>query len=361
MAYTTGPQGFGFAKLPDVKATPETLWLGASTTKAFVGATLAQFIQNKSYPALLDKGWATSISSLIPDDFVLADDWATKHVTLEDAISHRTGMPRHDLSWQYTTANGSLTSVRDVVRNLRNLHLTAEPRTVYQYCNMMYLVLSHVIETVAKQPLHTTFKELIWGPLGMNSTYLDLQEAKDSANYLATGYYWDNTTQSYAAVGHDTLQLSGAAGIITSVVDHAKWVRSLLHQAPPLAKAAHEDIRAPRFITKTQPHADMDVVTYALGWLRTTFHGEPLFFHSGQSLSFGANIYWLPVRGYAVVSMGNAFLRPNLAGEVIARKLMEDVMGIEADKRFNMTKEYVTPIVTCFFLFLYFSKLGRND
>ncbi|OAQ99713.1 hypothetical protein LLEC1_02729 [Akanthomyces lecanii] len=319
----TFTQGFGHATLPDTKVTPETLWLGASTTKAFVGAALSQFIQNGSYPAQLADGWSTPISSIIPDDVVLTDDWATRHLTLEDAAAHRTGMPRHDLSWKYT-ANGSHTPVGDVVRSLRHLHLTTEPRTVYQYCNIMYAVLLHVIETVTKQSLQTTFKGLIWAPLGMTSTYLDLREAKNSAHHLATGYYWDNATQSYGALQHDTLQESGASGIITSVVDHAKWVRSLIHYAPPLSLAAHADIRTPRFL---------GVGLYGLGWLRTAFHGEPLFHHAGQSLSFGTTIYWLPERQHGVVCA-------NLAGEVVVRKLIEDAMGTAADKRHDWAPEY---------------------
>lgn len=40
--------------------------------------------------------WTTPIAQIIPADFVLADPWATEHITLEDALSHRTGLPRHD-------------------------------------------------------------------------------------------------------------------------------------------------------------------------------------------------------------------------------------------------------------------------
>ena len=32
------------------------------------------------------------------DDFVRPDEYTTFHATIEDALSHRTGMPRHDLS-----------------------------------------------------------------------------------------------------------------------------------------------------------------------------------------------------------------------------------------------------------------------
>ncbi|TQV91011.1 hypothetical protein V2A60_008179 [Cordyceps javanica] len=335
----TFAKGYGYATLPDVAATPETLWLGASTTKAFVGATLSQFVNNESYPDVLAKGWATPMSSVIAEDFFLADDWATQHLTLDDAISHRTGLPRHDYAWRYTT-NGSHTPVRDVVRNLRNLPLTAEPRTAYQYCNVMYMVLSHVIETLTKKPLQATFKELIWGPLKMTSTFMDVAEAKASPNHLATGYYWDNATQSYGAIVHDTLQESGAAGIITSVTDHAKWMHSLLYETGPLSSATHADIRRPRFISRAEPSAGMDMALYGLGWQRTTFHGEPLYQHSGESLSFGTTIYWLPERKYGVVAMGNVYMHANMAGEVIVRKLVEDMMGIDQDKRFDQAKQF---------------------
>lgn len=60
-----------------------------------MAATLAHLIDSKKYTELAD-GWETKICSIIRDDFVLQDEWATNHLTLEDAVCHRTGMPRHD-------------------------------------------------------------------------------------------------------------------------------------------------------------------------------------------------------------------------------------------------------------------------
>ncbi|KAM3473138.1 hypothetical protein MY8738_008517 [Beauveria namnaoensis] len=333
----TFTQGFGFATLPDVKATPETLWFGASTTKAFVGASLAHFIQNKTYPDLLTGGWTTPMSSIIPDDFVLSDEWATKHITLDDAISHRTGLPRHDYTWQYMT-NGTHTPIRDVVRNLRNLAFTAEPRTVYQYSNLMYIALSHVIETLAKKPLKATFKEIIWGPLNMTSTFLDLAEAKASPNQLATGYYWHNATQSHRAITRDYLQESGAAGIITNVVDQAKWVRSLIYSTGPLSQDAHNDLQRPRIIDDIYPASNMGIGMYTLGWERTTFHNETLIRHIGESLSFGSLIWWLPERKFGVVIMGNVYKQANYLNEILARHLVEDALSVPEANRFDMAK-----------------------
>lgn len=120
---------------------PSTLFYTGSTTKAFTAAVLALMIESedekKSAP-LSAGGWQTPISSLIREDFVLQDDWATTHLTLEDALSHRTGFPRHDkaLASYYGEDHHPLT-VGDFVRSLRDLPMVNEPRVEWRYCNYM--------------------------------------------------------------------------------------------------------------------------------------------------------------------------------------------------------------------------------
>lgn len=112
--------------------TSKTLFYGASTSKAFTAAALSIMIASGNYsipstssasPAKLD--WTTPIAALIPDDFVLMDDpWATAHITLEDALSHRTGLPRHDKSnahWLDDGGERRVATPRDVTRSLRYL------------------------------------------------------------------------------------------------------------------------------------------------------------------------------------------------------------------------------------------------
>lgn len=100
---------------------------------------------------------------------MLADSWATSHVTLEDILSHRTGLPRHDLSY-----GGSQDTLKDVVRSLRHLPMTAEPRAEYQYCNLMFMTASYVTEVLEEKWLGDVLKERIWAPLGMTSTVSNL-------------------------------------------------------------------------------------------------------------------------------------------------------------------------------------------
>ncbi|KAF4462974.1 beta-lactamase [Fusarium albosuccineum] len=194
----TFTKGFGHATLPDTPATPETLSYGGSTTKAFTTAALAHLIESGKYPAL-SKGWQTPVSSIIRDDFVTGDEWATNKLSLEDLASHRSGLTNNDMSIRLEE-NGKPWTVRDITRNIRNFPLRAQPRTEFDYNNEGYAVLSHVIEKVTGKWLGDVLKEIIWEPLGMNSTFLDLQQAKDAPEHVSTGYYWDENNKRHQEV-----------------------------------------------------------------------------------------------------------------------------------------------------------------
>jgi len=64
---------------------------------------------------VLPLDWTTPIAAILRDDFVLQDPWATTHITIEDALSHRTGMPRHDRAHARSYDGGrTVASVRDI-------------------------------------------------------------------------------------------------------------------------------------------------------------------------------------------------------------------------------------------------------
>ena len=65
----------------------------------------------------------TKISSIIPDDFVLPDEYATKHATLEDALGHVLGIATSNSCY-----GGECYTVRDAVRCLRHLPMKHELR-----------------------------------------------------------------------------------------------------------------------------------------------------------------------------------------------------------------------------------------
>ncbi|OAA53170.1 Beta-lactamase-type transpeptidase fold domain containing protein [Cordyceps fumosorosea ARSEF 2679] len=182
--------GYGHTVIPDVLATADTLWYACSTTtKAQVAALLSQLIHSNNYTDAFSRGWETPISSIICDDFVLQDEWATAHVTLNDSVSHRTGLGRHN--WGLLRVrDGEQLLPWDVTRNLRNLAMIKEPRVQWSYCNYVYVALGHVLETVTGQWLGRALREHLWTPLGMDSTYFDVEVALVAPHrYLAADRY----------------------------------------------------------------------------------------------------------------------------------------------------------------------------
>ena len=146
--------------------------------------------------------------------------------------------------------------MRDVVRNLRHLPMTAEIRSRFQYCNMMYIAVSQFIETRTGIWLGDFLRRQIYEPLRMASTFFSLQDAQKAAcsggPSLATPYYWTNRTKKYHSMPWlDAPQESGCGATISNVIDYAKWLRCMMSMSAPLSPAGHQALRLSRIFSNT--------------------------------------------------------------------------------------------------------------
>lgn len=245
-------------------------------------------------------------------------------------------MPRHDLSW-----DGLNTTIRDTVRKLRHLQMTAEPRTKWQYCNLMYITITHFIETYTGNWLGNILRERIWEPLGMNSTYFSLSDAR-AATYagnasLARGYIWLNRTQEYRSVSYmDSKAVSGAGAIISNVLDYAKWLRFMMTMAAPLSQAAHNSLRFPRINLPplVVNHTGFTGVDgYALGWIISNYRGEVMIWHPGRLEGFATVMAYLPRRQWGFAIMANSGQGGKTVHETLSYKLLDDLLRTPQSER----------------------------
>lgn len=273
---------------------------------------------------------------MVREDFVLPDEYATSHVTIEDALSHRTGMPRHDLSY-----GGLNVTVRDVVRNLRQLPMTAEIRTRFQYCNMMYIAISHFIETWTGMWLGDFLRTRIYQPLRMSSTFFSLSDAQKSAASggpsLATPHYWTNKTKNYHSIPWlDAPQESGCGATISNVLDYTKWIRCMMTMSAPLSPAGHRALRSPRIISgpvAEEPTGFRGSEAYALGWDVSNYRGEVLMWHTGGLPGFSSVMMYFPRLQWGVTMMANGGTGGAIQNLVF--KLIDDMMEIPERERFD--------------------------
>ncbi len=298
-------------------------------------------MESQNYTALAS-GWATPISSVIRDDFVLQDPWMTSNINLEDAVSHRTGYPRHDLSW--FRHEGTKNPTISAVRSLRYLKPSAPPRTKYQYCNLMFVTLGHVIETLTQKWLGDVMQEMVWEPLGMTATFGDIEDAMAASKHLAAGYYWDFEKKMYSKLPSGNARDSGGAGlVISTVADYTKWLRCLLHETQPFSDKTHQDIRTTRMLTSTRDRfADGDLV-YGLAWEKKTYHGEVVYKHSGTTPGYSTQVYWLPKPKYGVVVMANSGAA-NAAEDEVVWRLIEDKLEVPEGLRYNISSRSVNGV-----------------
>ncbi|KAG0652787.1 hypothetical protein D0Z07_0667 [Hyphodiscus hymeniophilus] len=333
----TWSKGYGIATFPSTLVSPSTLYFAGSTTKAFTAAIMSFLVDdNEKYPHLQ---WDTPIATLIRDDFVLENEYATQHTTIEDSLSHRTGLPGHDFS-----LGGPNATVQTVVRNLRHLPITAEPRTKYMYCNAMFIVASHVIETVTGRKLGDLMHEWIWKPLGMDATFFDLESAKNAKEHLATAYRWlyDNRERGFQAVDWMTLdEASGAGAVITNVLDYAKWARAILRKETPLSEKGFEAVFTPRtLIPIEEPFTGPR--SYGLGWRMGVYRGQRFYEHSGGMKGFGAELIIFPDVDFAFVALANTAGTANFVDLKLGFSLVDEKLKVPLKERFDWNERRVS-------------------
>jgi CubicO group peptidase (beta-lactamase class C family) len=90
---------YGFAQADGSPVTPDSLFAIGSNSKLFLAMSVGLLISNKTLAE--ERGeeikWSTKIHDLIPE-WGLMDEDMDRGVSLQDMLSHRTGMPRHDFS-----------------------------------------------------------------------------------------------------------------------------------------------------------------------------------------------------------------------------------------------------------------------
>lgn len=84
-------KSFGYASVEKKRlCTSKTLFDVASCAKSLTAAAVALLVQDdECYPHIQ---YATRMASLLPGDFVMSSAQHTNGVTVEDILSHRTGM-----------------------------------------------------------------------------------------------------------------------------------------------------------------------------------------------------------------------------------------------------------------------------
>ena len=271
----------------------------------------------------------TKIHDIIPLDFVTTDEYTTSHASLKDALYHRLGLPRHDLSY-----GGPDFTVRDTVRSFRHLPMTAELRERFQYCNMGYHTLQHVIETITGKFCGDVYDEAIFKPLGMSSSTVSLAAARESPHGLAVGYTDGKTVQPWA-----NSRMVGGGGVISSARDMAAYLRGMISNTLPISDDSHAALLAPGIIGGGLRKGG-EPELYAAGWVVTAYRGHRFVQHGGAVPGFASFAGFLPDKNWGAVVLTNGDLDGVGATKAVFYRLMDEFLGVPADERRDFMEEF---------------------
>ncbi|RAH70415.1 beta-lactamase family protein [Aspergillus aculeatinus CBS 121060] len=328
--------GYGSASFsPPRPCTPDTLFDIASASKSLTAASLALLVEDdEQYPEVQ---YDASMSALLPDDFVLQDPESTAGVTVDDILSHRTGMAPHDFSYLSPRASAPDTA-RSVTRNLRHLPLAAPIRSKYMYCNMMYTVATHLVEERTGLSFADFLEDRFFRPLGMASTNLQPQRARDRGlgDRIATGYSWKKEQRDYRGFQTpDCPEAQGAGSIITSVNDYIRWVKAMMHREGPVTESLYKGLLKPRSIEdpgEEELAPQTSFTLYAAGWEIYHYRGHAVVCHDGAVAGFGSTHFFLPEFQFGAVILGNSDTAiPAVA--IMARELIDLVLQVPHTER----------------------------
>ncbi|KAJ7712564.1 beta-lactamase/transpeptidase-like protein [Mycena metata] len=352
--WTVETAGYGIAKIDGTKVTGDTLFGIGSNSKLFDIIATGLLISNESLAPRVS--WNTKIASVLPD-WGLMDPVASSESTILDVMSHRTGLPRHDLLPHE--------DVHEVIRNLRYLKPSTGFRELYQYNNHMYTLLSALPEVLVGIPFETYVNDFILEPLGMTATTYYSKLAKDSG-HLADGLGRDGVNQTQDPFGVGRVRPfpywapndgipgnanSGDGGVISNAKEMAVWLQALLGEGrhPTKNKSvipAEVIHRVSSGVVVSQPVAQFpedSPKVYGGGQVRGTYRGFEYIEHGGAVRGFRSMITRIPNQNLGVAVLSNDDLFGGQIAEAVKFRILDKALSLEA---VNWTERFKSQIIS---------------
>jgi CubicO group peptidase (beta-lactamase class C family) len=316
-------QGFGERdEAQHLPVTAQTLFPIASCTKAFTTASMS---------LLADQGkldWDTPVRAYLPS-FKLYDPVATERITPRDLVSHRTGLPRHDLAWY----NNTTATRRELVERLQYLEPTRDMRAFWQYQNMMYMAAGYLVEVISGQTWEAFVRQHLFQPLEMPRSNFDVVQTSREADDFSHPYteLRDEVKEIpfYAAQA----AIAPAGAIVSNIMEMSNWVllhlnRGKYNGTQIISEAQVNELHAPQMVIPPMSrYPEMPYSSYALGWAVEPYRGYPMIDHSGGIDGFRSLTTLFPREHIGIVVLSNMG-RLNIP-EILTYNVFERLMGLE--------------------------------
>ena len=250
-------------------------------------------------------------------------------IIIEDLMSHRTGLPRHDWSWYFFPTHDKDSRVQRIQYQEPFTGL----RQQWHYNNFMFLVQGVIAEKITGKSWEDNIRERFLVPLEMNRTNVSIAEMKEASN-AAFGYELDDKGGLSKMDYYDIAAMAPAGSINSSANDMANWLITWIGKG----KFKGKEIIPESYITEAMsshavvhgglPGKEMPntfLANYGYGWFLSSYKGNYRVEHGGNIDGFSASVVLFPASdiGIVVLVNENNSSVPSLVRNTIADRLLD--------------------------------------
>lgn len=317
-------KGFGYRDIANkLPVTDTTQFAIGSCTKAFTASLIG--ILQKEKEIDLDKPFTSYLK-----DFKFYSPELTQQITLRDMMSHRTGLPRHDLSWFVDPDTRE-----NLTKRIEFMEPSAPLRQTWQYNNFMYLLQGVLTEKLTGKSWESNVESKIFSKLGMGRSNFSV---KTMATYKepALGYNVVKDSIIHNTPYYEIDGMGPAGSINSTVLDMSQWLKVWINggkldtvQIIPSSfvteATSSQMIIGPGLPNTEKP--DVQFSNYGFGWMLSSYKGHYRVEHGGNITGFSASTCFFPTDSIGIVVLANQ--DGSKVPSIVRNTIADRVLGIK--------------------------------
>lgn len=313
-------KGYGFRNVKDQQpVTPQTLFAIGSSTKSFTVSVLGTLVDDGK----LD--WDKPVRNYLPD-FRMFDETVTERMTARDLVTHRSGLPRHDLMWYAAPF-----SRQEIFERLRYLEPSKDFRTTFQYQNLMFMTAGYLAGRVAGSSWEELVRQRIFLPLGMKGSNFSVEDSKKAEDY-AVGY--QKVKEDVKQIPFRNIDAIGPAGSINSnITDMANYLmmqmsKGKFGEKQVISASNANQMQSPQMsISAAGQYSELGDSSYGMGFFLTSYRGHKLVHHGGNIDGFTALVTFMPQEKIGMVILTN--MNGSTLPTVLSYNVYDRLLGLD--------------------------------
>ena len=251
-------------------------------------------------------------------------------ITIRDIMTHRTGLPRHDISWYLFSSN----SRDSLIQRIAYQEPFAKVREKWYYNNFMFLTQGVIAERITGRSWEENIDQHFFQLLEMKTSSTVIDGLKNGAD-ASFGYMVKDDSVIKKMDYYDIAAMGPAGSINSNVTEMSNWIMTWIGGGKFKDKQIlpesyiKEAMSSQMVISGGVPEKefpDLHMSNYGYGWFTSSYKGHYRVEHGGNIDGFSANVSFFPTDsiGIVVLANQNGSMIPGLVRNIISDRVLKE-------------------------------------